>query len=337
VSAFSGDLVPVWTAILGVGVFMYVLLDGFDLGVGILYGFVGDTPSRNLVIGSITPVWDGNETWLILGAVGLWAAFPQAFAIIIPAIYFPVVIMLLALVFRGVAFEFRFRDAENRGIWDHGFCYGSMVATFAQGIVLGAFIQGFQTDGTSFTGGSFDCFTPFSLITGMSLMFGYTLLGAGWLILKTEGALQAKMRRLGQRALLMVLAMIFIVSLWTLAAHHDIAFRWFGSLRGLWFAPVPLLSLGAALWAWLAFAGARDGSPFLAAVALFVLAYIGMIISLWPMIVPYKLSLWQAASPPATQAFLLFGTLGLLPVILIYTAWSYWVFRGKVRGELGHI
>jgi cytochrome d ubiquinol oxidase subunit II len=335
-NAFSADLVPVWTAILGIGVFMYVLLDGFDLGVGILYGFVGDTRSRNLVIGSIAPVWDGNETWLILGAVGLMAAFPQAFAIIIPAIYFPVVIMLLALVFRGVAFDFRFRDAERRGVWDHGFCYGSMLATFAQGIVLGAFIQGFATDGTAYTGGSFDCFTPFSVLTGISLMFGYALLGAGWLVLKTEGALQASMRALGRRALLLVLGAITVVSLWTLAAHHAIAMRWFGSLHGLWFAPVPLLSIAAAAWAWFAFAGTRDGAPFMAAVALFVLAYVGMIISLWPMIVPYKLTLWEAASPPETQMFLLIGTLGLLPVILLYTAWSYWIFRGKVRGEIGH-
>jgi cytochrome d ubiquinol oxidase subunit II len=335
-SSFSGDLVPVWTAILGIGVFMYVLLDGFDLGVGILYGFVGDTGSRNLVIGSITPVWDGNETWLILGAVGLMAAFPTAFAIIIPAIYFPVAIMLLALVFRGVAFEFRYRDAERRGIWDHGFCYGSILATFSQGVVLGAFIQGFTTDGTTFTGGSFDCFTPFSVLTGISLLFGYALLGAGWLILKTEGELQATMRRLGRWALLLVLTAIFVVSLWTLAAHHAIAARWFGSLQGLWFAPVPLLSVCAAIWAWFAFAGTRSASPFLAGIALFVLAYVGMIISLWPMIVPYRLSLWQAASPPATQAFLLVGTLGLLPVILLYTAWSYWVFRGKVRAEHGY-
>jgi cytochrome d ubiquinol oxidase subunit II len=203
-------------------------------------------------------------------------------------------------------------------------------------VVLGAFIQGFATDGAAFTGSSFDCFTPFSVATGISLMFGYALLGAGWLVLKTEGELQAQMRRLGHRALALTLAAIAIVSLWTLADHHDITQRWFGSLHGLIFWPVPLLSIAAAIWAWIAFTGARDASPFLSAVALFVLAYVGMIISLFPMIVPYRLTLWQAASPPATQMFLLFGTLGLLPVILLYTAWSYWVFRGKVRGEVGH-
>ena len=193
------DLVPIWTAILGVGVFLYVLLDGFDLGVGMLYGFAPDLDSRNLVMNSIAPIWDGNETWLILGGVGLLAAFPLAFAIILPAVYFPILVMLLALVFRGVAFEFRFRDSQRRTFWDHAFCYGSAVATFAQGIVLGAFIQGFETEGRHFAGGSFDCFTFFSLFTGIALMFGYALLGAGWLILKTQGPLQEWARRSEER------------------------------------------------------------------------------------------------------------------------------------------
>ena len=199
------DLVPVWTLVLGVGVFLYVLLDGFDLGVGILYGFAPDRDSRNLVMNSIAPIWDGNETWLVLGGLALMAAFPLAFAIIIPAVYFPIAIMLLALIFRGVAFEFRYRDAEHRTFWDRAFNYGSVLGAFAQGVVLGAFIQGFQTEGRHFSGGSFDCFTPFSLLTGVALVFGYGLLGAGWLILKTEGALQDWARALGRRALIGVL------------------------------------------------------------------------------------------------------------------------------------
>ena len=191
------DFVPIWTLILGVGVFLYVLLDGFDLGVGILYRLRARSGSRNLVMNSIAPIWDGNETWLVLGGIGLMAAFPLAFAIIIPAVYFPILIMLLALIFRGVAFEFRFRDAEHRTFWDHAFYYGSAIGAFAQGIVLGAFIQGFETDGRHFAGSSFDCFTPFSLLTGFALVFGYSLLGAGWLILKTEGALQEWARTWG--------------------------------------------------------------------------------------------------------------------------------------------
>jgi cytochrome d ubiquinol oxidase subunit II len=335
-SLFALDLVPIWTAILGIGIFLYVLLDGFDLGVGILYGLVDDTPSRNLVMNTIAPVWDGNETWLILGGVGLMAAFPLAFAIIIPAVYFPVTVMLLALIFRGVAFEFRFRDAEHRTLWDHGFCYGSLIATFSQGIILGAFIQGFQTDGQAFTGGSFDCFTPFTIVTGIALVLGYALLGAGWLVLKTEGELQARARRQGRWCLAGVLAAIAIVSIWTPLAEPDIAARWFTWPHILFLAPIPFLTGLAAVWAWRAFGRDVEGTPFVAAVLLFLLSYLGIAISLWPMIVPHSLTLWQAASSPSTQGFLLIGTLVLLPVILLYTAWSYWVFRGKVRGDVGY-
>ena len=200
---------------LGLGVFLYVLLDGFDLGVGILYGFAPDRDSRNLVMNSIAPIWDGNETWLVLGGIALLAVFPLAFAIIMPAVYFPILIMLLALIFRGVAFEFRYRDAEHRTFWDHAFNYGSVLGAFAQGIVLGAFIQGFETEGRHFAGGSFDCFTPFSILTGAALVFGYGLLGAGWLILKTEGALQDWARALGRWSFGGVLIGIAVVSLWT--------------------------------------------------------------------------------------------------------------------------
>ena len=214
---FTLDLVPIWTFILGVGVFLYVLLDGFDLGVGILFGFAPDTRSRNLIMNSIAPIWDGNETWLILGSVGLMAAFPLAFAIIIPAVYFPIAIMLLALVFRGVAFEFRYRDVEHKSFWDHGFSWGSVIATFAQGIVLGAFIQGFKVDGRHFVGSSFDCFTPFSLLTGLALVLGYALLGAGWLVLKTDGDIQLRARRHGRIALVGVLIAVAAVSISFLA------------------------------------------------------------------------------------------------------------------------
>jgi cytochrome d ubiquinol oxidase subunit II len=335
-SLYAFDMVPIWTAILGIGIFLYVLLDGFDLGVGILYGLAKDTPSRNIVMNTIAPVWDGNETWLILGGVGLMAAFPLAFAIIIPAVYFPVTLMLLAMIFRGVAFEFRFRDAQHRTFWDHGFCLGSLVATFSQGVVLGAFIHGFQTDGQAFTGGSFDCFTPFSVLTGVALVFGYALLGSGWLILKTEGELQATARRYGRWCLTGVMITIVIVSIWTPLADPEIATRWFSKADILWLSPVPVVTAIVAYWEWRALSGNAEGTPFLAAVLLFLLSYLGIAISLWPMIVPHKLTLWQAAASPATQGFLLIGTLVLLPVILLYTAWSYWVFRGKVGHHTGY-
>jgi cytochrome bd ubiquinol oxidase subunit II len=330
------DFVPVWTAVLGFGVFLYVLLDGFDLGVGVLYGFAPDLAARNLVMNSIAPIWDGNETWLVLGGVGLLAAFPLAFAVILPAVYFPILAMLLALVFRGVAFEFRYRDAERRGLWDHAFCYGSTIAAFAQGVVLGAFIQGFQVEGRQFVGGSFDFLTPFSLFTGLALLFGYALLGAGWLVLKTEGELQQWARRLGRRCLLGVLAAIVVVSVWTPLMSADIASRWFSWPNVVYLAPVPIVTALVAYAEWRAFAGDAEVWPFAGAVGLFALSYAGVAISLWPMIAPPHITLWQAASSPSTQAFLLIGTLFLLPVILMYTGWSYWVFRGKVRSDLGY-
>jgi cytochrome d ubiquinol oxidase subunit II len=330
------DLVPIWTFLLGLGVFFYVLLDGFDLGVGMLFGLAPDTASRNLIMNSIAPVWDGYETWLVLGGVGLYAAFPLAFSIIIPALYFPILIMLLALVFRGVAFEFRFRDTERKGVWDHGFAYGSTLATFAQGVVLGAFIQGFKVDGRHFTGSAFDCFTPFSLLCGVALVFGYGLLGAGWLILKTEGEVQARARRQGRACLLAVMAAIALVSLWTPLMDADIARRWFSWPDIAFLSPVPIAAGLLALYEWRALKGGVDAGPFVGAVGLFLISYLGIAISLWPMIVPHRYTLWQAASSESTQAFLLVGTLFLLPVILLYTGWSYWVFRGKVRGDMGY-
>jgi cytochrome d ubiquinol oxidase subunit II len=329
------DLVPIWAAIVGLAVFFYVLLDGFDLGVGILYRFAPDLPSRNLVMNSIAPIWDGNETWLVLGSIGLLAAFPLAFAIIIPAVYFPILVMLLALVFRGVAFEFRFRDVEHVTFWDHAFHYGSLVATFAQGIVLGAFIQGFKVDGRHFAGTSFDCFTPFSLLTGVALVFGYGLLGACWLILKTEGDLQARARRQARICFLGVIACIGIVSLWTPLSNAEISERWFSWPNIGFLAPVPFITAVLALLEWRAI-GRGEMSPFFYAVGLFAMSYLGIGISLYPMIVPHSFTLWQAASDPSTQLFLLLGTLFLLPVILVYTGWSYWVFRGKVRADIGY-
>ena len=329
------DFVPIWTVIIGTAVFLYVLLDGFDLGVGILFAFVPGRAERNLMINSIAPVWDGNETWLVLGGVGLLAAFPLAFAIIMPAVYFPILLMLLALVFRGVAFEFRFREAERATFWDRGFTYGSALATFAQGIVLGSFIQGFRVEGRHFVGSSFDCFTPFSLLTGMALVFGYALLGAGWVIFKTSGELQAFARRAGRVAFLGVIAAVAIVSLWTPLADRDVAQRWFDwpNIAFLW--PIPIVTAFVAFLEWRALA--RDElAPYLYAVVLFALSYLGIAISLFPMIVPHRLTLWQTASAPDTQLFLLLGTLFLLPIILVYTGWSYWVFRGKVRSDIGY-
>ena len=326
------DLVPIWTLILGLAVFFYVLLDGFDLGVGMLFGFAPDTQSRNTLMKSIAPVWDGNETWLVLGGLGLLAAFPLAFAIIIPAVYFPILVMLLALVFRGVAFEFRFQDTENKTFWDHAFCYGAGIATFAQGLVLGTFIQGFDVVDRQFAGSSFGFLGPFPLLTGVALVFGYALLGAGWLILKTDGKIQAAARRQGRIALIGVVIAIGLVSVWTPLMSDAVASRWFTWPNIALLAPVPIATTAVAVLTWQALNSDAEVTPFLGAIGLFA----GIAISLYPMIVPYNFTLWEAASSARTQAFLLVGTLFLLPVILMYTASSYWVFRGKVRAAVGY-
>ena len=330
------DLVPLWTVLLGLAVFYYVVFDGFDLGVGMLYGFMADFGSRDIAMNSIAPIWDGNETWLVFGGIGLLAVFPLAFAIIIPAVYFPILLMLLALVFRGVAFEFRFKRPAFRRFWNGAFCGGSMLATFAQGTVLGAFIQGFKVDGRQFSGTSFDWVSPFPLAIGLALMFGYGLLGAGWLILKTEGNLQDWARRAGRVCLVAVIVAIAAVSIWTPVTHPEIAQRWFVWPDIAFLSPVPIATALIALWEWYALSHRHELSPFLAAIGLFLLSFVGMAISLWPFIVPYHYTLSQAASSSSTQAFLLIGTLFLLPVILMYTAWSYWVFRGKVNASAAY-
>lgn len=330
------DLVPLWTGLLGLAVFYYVVFDGFDLGVGILYGFIPNAAERGMAMNAIAPIWDGNETWLVFGSLGLLAAFPIAFAIIIPAVYFPILIMLLALIFRGVAFEFHFKHDGLRRFWDRAFQGGSIVATYAQGVVLGAFIQGFKVNGTQFGGTSLDWVTPFALLVGLALLFGYALLGAGWLILKSEGDLQQWARRAGMVALVGVVLAIIGVSIWTPLKIAGIADRWFSWPDLAYLVPVPVITALIVLGEWYALTHRQELTPFLGAIGLFVMSFIGIAISLWPMIVPYHFTLWQAASSPSTQAFLLIGTLFLLPIILMYTAWSYWVFRGKVRGDIGY-
>jgi cytochrome d ubiquinol oxidase subunit II len=330
------DLVPLWTILLALAVFYYVVFDGFDLGVGMLYGLLRDDAARTTAMNSVAPVWDGNETWLVFGGLGLLTAFPLAFAIIIPAVYFPILMMLLALVFRGVAFEFRFKHTALRRLWDGAFCGGSLVATFAQGVVLGTFIRGFKVEGRHFTGSSFDWVSPFPIAIGVALMLGYGLLGACWLILKTEGELQDWARRAAGICLVAVLVAIAAVSIWTPLARVEIAQRWFSWPNIAFLSPVPIVTALIAFGEWEALRRRHELTPFLGAVALFLMSFIGIAIGLWPMIVPYHYTLWETASSPSTQAFFLIGTLFLLPVILMYTAWSYWVFRGKVSGAAGY-
>ncbi len=332
----SLDLVPIWTVILALSVFMYVLLDGFDLGVGILFPLAPDARARDLMMASIAPVWDGNETWLVMGGLGLLVAFPLAFAIIIPALYFPVLAMLLGLIFRGVAFEFRATARTSRRHWEAAFFWGSLVATFAQGCVLGKFVLGFEVSGRQYAGSTWDWLHPFVLAVGVGLVFGYVLLGATWLVMKTEGELQQWARRHARRSSFGVLAFIGLVSVWTPFLHPHIAERWFSWPNMLYFSPVPLVTAALALWLWRALARGAEVVPFLAAMGLFLLCYLGLAISLFPYVVPHTLTLWDTATAPEGQAFLLIGTMFLIPVIFTYTGWSYWVFRGKVRADMGY-
>jgi len=334
--ALAPHLPLIWAAIIAFAVFMYVLMDGFDLGVGILFRYAPTHSDRDRMMNSVAPIWDGNETWLVLGGGGLMAAFPLAYAIILPALYIPLLVMLIALIFRGVAFEFRFKAETSRHLWDKAFHYGSLAATFAQGVALGAFIQGFQVTGRDFTGGAFDWATPFSLLTGLGLVAGYVLLGAGWLILKTEGALQDWAFKIAKRALAAVLVFVALVSLTTPLLESAIAARWFSWPNLAYLSPVPLLTAALTLGLWRALATRRERAPLLYGFGLFALSYLGLAISLWPHVVPPNISIWQAASAPSSQAFMLVGALLVVPVMLGYIAYSYWVFRGKVRADAGY-
>ncbi len=325
-----------WVGIIALAVFMYVLMDGFDLGIGIMYPFARGEEDRDVMMNAIAPVWDFNETWLILGGAGLFAAFPIAYATVLPAMYLPLLVMLIALIFRGVAFEFRFKARKSRPLWDWAFFLGSLFATFAQGVVLGAFIQGIEIEGRTFVGGMLDWLSPFSLFCGMALVAGYTLLGGAWLAWRTEGPLQEWCFGVARAAAAAVLLAIVVVSVWTPILDPRIAERWFSMPNMLLLAPVPLLTAALAYGLWRAIRERRERAPFFIAMGLFLLSFLGLAISLWPMAIPYTFTIWEAAAPPETQVFLLVGMAFLIPVVLIYTAYSYWVFRGKVTGMGGY-
>ena len=331
------DLSLIWAVIIAFGVMMYVVMDGFDLGIGILFPFVKSEGERDVMMNTVAPVWDGNETWLVLGGAALFGAFPLAYAVVLSALYLPLIFMLLGLIFRGVAFEFRFKaKAAKRHLWDKAFIGGSLTATFFQGVALGSYIDGFEVVDRAYAGGALDWLTPFSLFCGLALIAAYALLGCTWLIMKTEGRLQQQMHDLARPLVFVLLGVTGIVSLWTPLAHAEIAERWFSLPNIFWFMPVPLLVL-LCTWALLrAVARNANYSPFLLTLTLIFLGYSGLGISLWPNIIPPSISIWEAAAPPQSQGFILVGALFIIPFILMYTAWSYYVFRGKVTEEDGY-
>lgn len=331
------DLPLIWALIVVFSIMMYVVMDGFDLGIGILYPFFPEREQRDVMMNTVAPVWDGNETWLVLGGAGLMAAFPLAYAVILSAFYLPLCFMLMALIFRGVAFEFRFKAREHeRHVWDKAFIGGSLAATFFQGVTLGAYLRGLPLIDQAYAGGPLDWISPFALFTGLGLIATYALLGSTWLIMKTDGELRARAIALTRKLVWLLLAAIVAVSVWTPLADPAVAQRWFSLPNLFWFAPVPLLVAACMYFLLRALRGEPHAAPFILTLALVFLGYSGLGISLWPNIIPPGVSIWAASAPPQSQGFTLVGALLIIPFILTYTAWSYYVFRGKVKAGEGY-
>ncbi|MCW3479532.1 cytochrome d ubiquinol oxidase subunit II [Neisseriaceae bacterium JH1-16] len=331
------DLPIVWAAIIGLGVFIYVVLDGFDLGIGLLFPFFEEKGDRQVMLNTVAPVWDGNETFLVLGGAGLYGAFPVVYSTLLPANYLPLILMVVGLIFRGAAFELRAKATRTQHLWDLAFIGGSALAAFCQGVVLGSLLQGIKIVDGRFVGGAFDWLSGFSVFCGLGVLVTYAALGCGWLILKTDGELQRKMCLLMTPLVSVLLGAIAIVSLWTVLGLPSVAYRWFGSGNLGWFIPVPILVIACV---WGIFKSVRlqhDVLPFILTLALCFLGYSGLIISIWPNIIPPSLTIWEASSSHSSQLFALVGTVIILPIIIVYNVMQYRVFRGKVReGDAGY-
>jgi len=324
------------TGVVGLAVALYVIMDGFDLGIGILFPFYPREADRDQLMNSVAPFWDGNETWLVLGGVWLLVAFPLAYSIITPALYVPLIAMLLALVFRGVAFEFRWVAKPHHRKWDIAFAAGSTVAAFSQGAMVGALLNGFRIETGQFAGGSLDWLTPFSVMCGAGLIVGYALIGACWIVMKTSGETEKTARRYAQPLLLALLAFIVLISVWTPLQFEHVAVRWFSGNNMLYLSPVPLITAALAFSCWRGLKGRHPTIAFNAAVGLFVISFVGLAISTLPYLAPPSITLWQAAASPKAQTFMLVGTTVLVPFVLGYTVFVYYTFRGKVHPGEGY-
>jgi cytochrome bd ubiquinol oxidase subunit II len=333
--SFEGllDLPLTWFCLIGVAIFLYVLLDGFDLGIGVLFPFAPTDQCRDRMMNSIAPFWDANETWLVLGGGGLFAAFPLAYAILMPALYIPVILMLLGLIFRGVAFEFRFKATQSRRLWDYSFHFGSLLAALMQGMILGAFVRGFQTEGRSFAGGALDWLNAYSVMTGIALVFGYALLGATWLVMKTDEVTQEWARRSASYVLVYVGLFIVIVSVSMPIMNPGVMKLWFSSPMFFYLLPMPVVTACLFVQIWRDLRGASEYRPFFMSLLVFLMGYIGLIVSVWPWIVPFNVTFRQAAAAGPSQSLLLVGAAIMLPVVLAYTAFCYYLFRGKASHE----
>lgn len=333
-SAFL-NLPMIWGGLILTALILYVALDGFDLGVGILFPFAPSDDCRNKMINSIAPFWDGNETWLILGGGGLFAAFPLAYAIIMPAMYLPVLFMLLGLIFRGVAFEFRYKaHGVGRVLWDMAFHYGSLLAAFMQGVILGGIIQGITVVDRSFAGGPYDWLSAFSMMTGMALVCGYALLGSTWLVMKTCGETNEWARRTGLYFIGFVALFMGIVSIAMPMMNENVRLFWFSLPNFLLLAPIPIFTLLLFILLWKDLRGHQhEVRPFIYSQLIFLLGYVGLGVSIWPWVVPYAITLKDAAAFGPSQSLLLVGTVIFLPVVLGYTAYVYYLFRGKASTD----
>ncbi len=326
----------VWFFIIGFAVMMYVLLDGFVLGLGILSPFADDEHQRDHMMNTAAPIWDGNETWLVLGGVGLMAAFPRAYAVVLSSLYLPILLMLIALILRGVAFEFRFKAHTSRWVWGVAFNVGSLLTAFAQGVILGSLVEGIPLHPGKYVHGAFAWFSPFAMMTGLAVVFGYALLGATWLVLKTEGRLQRIAFDLTRPLMLVVIGFMLIVSAWLPFLDSALMARWFTGTHFLYLSPVPILTALNAALLWRAVLKDREVQPFVLSLCFFALGFIGLVLGMWPNIVPPDMSIWDAASPPSSQGFVLVGAAFLIPAVLAYTVYSYRVFRGKVAADSGY-
>jgi cytochrome d ubiquinol oxidase subunit II len=328
------DLPLIWFGLIATAIFLYILLDGFDLGVGVLFPFAPTDQCRDRMMNSIAPFWDGNETWLILGGGGLFAAFPLAYAVMMPALYVPVIIMLLGLIFRGVAFEFRFKASEkSRRIWDYSFHFGSLTAAFMQGVIIGAIVQGIKVQGRAYAGGAFDWLNAYSVTTGLALIFGYGLLGATWLIMKTDGETQDWARKCTSYMLGYVGIALAIVSISMPVMNAQIRNLWFSLPNFFFLLPIPVASLIMIIAIWRDVHAGKEYRPFFLSLGVFLTGYLGIAISMWPYVVPFEITFRQAAAAPESQSLLLVGTIFLLPLVLAYSGYCYYIFRGKASHE----
>jgi len=330
------DYALIWAALISIAVFAYVALDGFDLGIGLLFPWFTNEQHRDRMVNTVAPVWDGNETWLVLGGGGLLAVFPLAYSVLLPALYMPVIAMLLGLIFRGVAFEFRFKSRNNKHWWDRSFMLGSAVAAFSQGVMLGAMLQGIDVTDRAYSGGWFDWLSPFTIFAGIAVCIGYMLLGATWLIMKTDGQLQGRSFSLARNLSLLMILAVAAASIYLVSTYGQVADRWltWPTSAGLWLLPFALAIVGGGLLT--ALNKKREGAPYLWALGVFLIAFIGFAVSIFPYLIPFEITLWEAAGPDNSLSFLLVGAVILIPIIFAYTGYTYWVFRGKTSEDSGY-